>query len=420
MLQVNAGETLAISADGSFHFPTKLNANAGYGVTVSAQPGTPTQVCSIANMAGAVGSADVTSIAVTCNSGRAKYLYTTSAPDFTTLGALSGFSIDAKTGALTPVADTSCPTGPLPVDLRPTPDGRFIYVRNVDGSTAQSGTIAAYSVNAATSTLTPVAGSPFALPTSMVSTVAIQVDPSGRFLYAMQLHMGSSSGRIVTFRINQSTGALTAGSATGFAMEYVQQMSFDPWGRFAYLGGITHSTALAYQATTVGIDTITGELTRLGSDLALTAPPNLPGYGPATCFINGAGTQLMCSFADELYMLRVNSATGALTELAHINNTSGGASQGTFVPADHLFVILDSGVTHFYSADDAASTLTEISSLTLGNGTPAGLAVDGSNHHLYLSEGGANSFQVRAFGFDSTSKVTSEIFGSPCSARNGS
>lgn len=69
VLQDNGGDDLAISADGSFSFPSPLATGAAYSVTVRTQPGNPSQTCSIANAAGTVGDADVTNVAVTCATG---------------------------------------------------------------------------------------------------------------------------------------------------------------------------------------------------------------------------------------------------------------------------------------------------------------------------------------------------------------
>lgn len=68
VLQNNAGDNLAISANGSFTFATSLTASSSYSVTVATQPGTPEQVCSVTNGSGTVASANVTDIAINCES----------------------------------------------------------------------------------------------------------------------------------------------------------------------------------------------------------------------------------------------------------------------------------------------------------------------------------------------------------------
>jgi large repetitive protein len=67
VLQNNGGDNLAVSANGSFELATPIASGSTYAVTVLAQPSNPTQVCSVANASGSVGSANVTNVAVTCS-----------------------------------------------------------------------------------------------------------------------------------------------------------------------------------------------------------------------------------------------------------------------------------------------------------------------------------------------------------------
>jgi hypothetical protein len=64
VLQDNGGDNLSVTANGSFTFPTQLASGAAYAVTVKTQPSGQTCVVSSGN--GTVGSANVTSVAVTC------------------------------------------------------------------------------------------------------------------------------------------------------------------------------------------------------------------------------------------------------------------------------------------------------------------------------------------------------------------
>ena len=64
VLRNNGGDDLSISADGSFTFATELLENDTYAVTILSEPAT--QTCTVSNGSGTVGTADVTSVAVTC------------------------------------------------------------------------------------------------------------------------------------------------------------------------------------------------------------------------------------------------------------------------------------------------------------------------------------------------------------------
>jgi uncharacterized repeat protein (TIGR03803 family) len=66
ILQLNAGNDLALTANGNFTFATPLTSGMSYQVTVKTQPASPQQVCTLGNASGTVGTADINDITVTC------------------------------------------------------------------------------------------------------------------------------------------------------------------------------------------------------------------------------------------------------------------------------------------------------------------------------------------------------------------
>lgn len=68
VLQLNGDGDLPIGSNGSFTFGTPVPSGSQYRVNVAAQPGNPTQVCTVAGGAGQVGSTNVTNVRVTCAS----------------------------------------------------------------------------------------------------------------------------------------------------------------------------------------------------------------------------------------------------------------------------------------------------------------------------------------------------------------
>src|SRR5216683_3308762 len=68
VLQNNAGDNLAITANGTFTFKTAVASGQPYNVSVSAPPSTPSQTCTVASGAG-TASANVTNVVVTCSTG---------------------------------------------------------------------------------------------------------------------------------------------------------------------------------------------------------------------------------------------------------------------------------------------------------------------------------------------------------------
>lgn len=65
VLQNNGGDNRAIAANGAFTFATAL-ASGSYSVTVLAQPGGPSQTCTVVNGSGTLAGANITNVQVNC------------------------------------------------------------------------------------------------------------------------------------------------------------------------------------------------------------------------------------------------------------------------------------------------------------------------------------------------------------------
>jgi DNA-binding beta-propeller fold protein YncE len=85
------------------------------------------------------------------------------------------------------------------------PTGRFAYVAN-----ANSANVSGYTINAITGVLTPISGSPFAAGAAPSSVV---VHPAGKFAYVANIGSANVSG----YTINAATGVLTPISGSPFA-----------------------------------------------------------------------------------------------------------------------------------------------------------------------------------------------------------
>jgi len=66
VLQDKATDDKAVAANGSVIFATALASGVTYSVTVKTQPSNPAQTCTVANGSGAIGSANVTNVTVSC------------------------------------------------------------------------------------------------------------------------------------------------------------------------------------------------------------------------------------------------------------------------------------------------------------------------------------------------------------------
>ena len=125
-------------------------------------------------------------------------------------GTVSAYSIDASTGALTQLTGSPFAAGTYPVFVTVNPAGTFAYAANQYGNT-----VSAYSIDATTGALTPVAGSPFATGDSPVS---VTVNPAGTFAYVANFGSGNNApGTVSAYSINASTGALKPVAGSPFA-----------------------------------------------------------------------------------------------------------------------------------------------------------------------------------------------------------
>src|ERR1700730_7424562 len=171
---------------------------------------------------------------------------------------VSAYTINATTGALTPVTGSPFAGGGGPVSVTVSPNGQFAYTANYD-----SGSVSAYTINATTGALTPVTGSPFA---AGVQAFSVTVSPNGRFAYVANL----LSSNISVYTINATTGALTPVTCTLSPLAAVPGSPFaagaspisvtvSPNGQFAYASNFFSNDVSAYtiNATTAGLTPVT-------------------------------------------------------------------------------------------------------------------------------------------------------------------
>jgi hypothetical protein len=126
---------------------------------------------------------------------------------------VSGFAIDAPTGALAPlVGSPFAAGGAAPTRAAIDPAGRTVYTAN-----QLSDTVSALAIDPVSGGLTPVAGSPFPAGDSPMS---VSLDLEGRFAYAAN----RLAGTVSAFTVHPATGALTPvgpAAATGGATPQV-------------------------------------------------------------------------------------------------------------------------------------------------------------------------------------------------------
>ena len=115
--------------------------------------------------------------------------------------SVSVFAIDSNTGALTQVAGSPFPAGNIPESVVVGSNGKFLYVGN-----SFDKTISAFAIDSATGSLAEVSGSPFA--TGASGPLGLAIDAPDLTLYSMD----HDTDQVAIFKINPLTGALRLGS----------------------------------------------------------------------------------------------------------------------------------------------------------------------------------------------------------------
>jgi 6-phosphogluconolactonase (cycloisomerase 2 family)/fibronectin type 3 domain-containing protein len=206
---------------------------------------------------------------------------------------VSAFSIDSHTGALTPVPGSPFAAGSFPAFITINPAGTFAYVLNEGGATYS---ISAYSINPSTGALTQVPGSPFAAGGQQNTSASITINPAGTFAY-MVTGEGSATSGILTYSIEPSTGALTPITGSPFALPYAYApVAINPAGTFAYVytGGYQFDISVLNINSSTGALSVSGSYATGGAGLgSITINPQgtfLYGlnFGPITFYIDSS------------------------------------------------------------------------------------------------------------------------------------
>ncbi len=220
---------------------------------------------------------------------------------------ISGFSINSGTGALTaisgsPFSDPGLAFFPFYVSVAVDPTGRFVYVANESGDN-----LSGFSINSSTGALTAVSGSPFSDPgVASPATVAVAVDPSGSFVYTVNLFSDDISG----FSINSSTGALTAISGspfadTGVASPDAVALAVDSSGDFLYV-----VNKMDLSVSGFSIDSSTGALT------VISGSPFVTGTDPVALAVDPSGSFVYVTDSpDNISAFDIQDSDGTLVSI---------------------------------------------------------------------------------------------------------
>ncbi|MDB5974944.1 MAG: 6-phosphogluconolactonase, cycloisomerase 2 family [Nevskia sp.] len=297
------------------------------------------------------------------------------------VSSVSMYRIDPGSGALEPLSGgVDCSSlassgncaiaGYGPTAVTVSPDGRFAYVANLNG-----GDISAYTITqggAGAGLLNPVAGSPcFMGPNTTNNCFAaapasgpasLVVDPSSRFVYAVNLH-GGGGGGILAYAINASTGALTPIDSA--PLQFVPDgVAVDPSGKFVYTASLSVGE--------VSVDAITqsggnaGKLTPViwsaGVDCTLNTTD------PGNCALAGAQSTAVTVDPSGKFVYVANGGGNGSGDGTDISAFTINAADGSLVPVG------GSACVNFPSSNNC---------FPAGN-SPFAITVDPSGRYTYV------------------------------------
>ena len=385
VLQDNGSDNLTLTGNGAFTFAAQVATGATYNVTVQTQPAH--QTCTVSNGTGTVTNGDVTNVGVACVANP-QFLYVANGGDNT----ISAFSLNASTGALTPVPGSPFAAGTSPSSIAVNAAGTFAYATN-----SGDNTVSAYAINTSTGALTPVPGSPFA--TGPIPS-AVAINPAGTFAYVANSNDGTLSAYVIG-----ADGALSPIAGAPFATApYPESIAVNSAGTFAYAANDSDSTVSGYS---IGAD---GSLTQVpGSPFSAGTTPSI------SVAINPAGTYLYLANNGD-YNVSADSigSNGALTPVAGSAFAAGAQPTAVTVSPTGAFVyVTNGGDNTIWAYDvDATGALTPMAGSPFATGVnPNAITISPAGTFAYVANWGDNT--ISAYAINASTGALTPVPGSP-------
>jgi len=220
-----------------------------------------------------------------------KFLYVANMSD------VSMFSINATTGALTPIPPGTV-VGGFPEWIGVHPSGKFAFLANDDTASMD-----VFAINSTTGALTKTTSASACINSMRNPGVSAGLDPSGKFAYVPQ---GCSFQNVLTFSIDQNTGVLTQTSAANGPFLPVAT-AVHPTGTFAYVVGSSPDAVTVYRVDSAG-------------NLSPVSSVNT-GSMPSAIAIEPAGkfAYIANYGSNNLYEYNIDQTTGALSKLPDVS-----------------------------------------------------------------------------------------------------
>ncbi len=384
-LSNNGSDTVSVSASGAVTFGKSLAAGSAYSVAVVTQPSSPSQTCVVANGAGTVSSANVTTVSVTCTTN-----------SYAVQPAVTGLS-----GSGLVLQDAFAD------NLTVTQSGAATFANKV-----QSG--AAYNVSVLTQPSNPVQTCTVANGSGTVTNAGVAPTVSCFTpLPWTLLTLNYNDNSVSLFALDPATGQPRSRGAVGVsawpAGGSPTDITGDGQGRFIYVLNSGAGSIASFQ-----IDPVSGSLQSSGTQAAGTKPVSLTGY-PNTKVLYAVN-----SGSNDISVYAIDQTTGVLTPV------SGGPFKAGTTPfkltldaAGRYAYVTNSGSNDIYSYTVDANTgaLSEIANSRMATGTqPFEVLLHRTGKFAYVANVG--SANISAYAVDPATGVLSALVGSPF-ATNG-
>jgi 6-phosphogluconolactonase (cycloisomerase 2 family) len=460
-LQINGGETVAVSGNGSFTFPTAIATGSSFAVTVATQPSNPAQVCTVSGGSGTI-NANVTNVAVVCSTNTYTLGGTVSGLVGSGLTLVSGtgeslsisgsgafaFPTRIADGAAYNVVIASQPSGPLQTCVVTSGSGT-ITASDVNVSIAC--TVNRYTVggivsglvgddmvlNNGTEQLTVDANGSFSFPTALDVGVAydisIDYNPGAP---AQRCHVANGSGTLGAANVTNASIACDPPMYSTFMLaansgnDSVSMLAADDdqnlrWHRtvpvgdtpvdvaiyngagpkhFAYVAnyGSGNVSAFAYDAREGVLEEVVGSPYYSGTDpRKITVHPTLP-------FIYVFNT------LSNVRAFSIDQTTGALTDRGAVTINAATVKVLIEPSGRYAYILADqvASILRTYSIDQTTGALTEVpSSAQPMAERSGGMTFDGDARHLYVFNPTTDTIHV--YSLNASSGRPQPIAGSP-------
>jgi 6-phosphogluconolactonase len=309
--------------------------------------------------------------------------------------SISGYLVNARTGALTFLLDTSLPLGEGSNAVAADPAGRFLYVVN-----AGSRSISAYAIQSATGALKSLSDVPFPVEEG---SPAIVVEASGRFVYVIN----RESQDVWAYAIDATTGGLTslpespfpAGASPGAA-------TAEPTGRFLYV-----INKGSHDLSVFRIEPTSGVL------IPLPGGPFTAGESPSAIAVEPSGRFLYAldSESHNVWAYGIDATTGALLPLVG-SPFAAGEKPGAMAmePSGRFLYVVNTGSEDLmaYAIDATTGILIPVPGfpLPVGEG-PEALVVEPSGRFVYIINSGSQD--IAGYAIDARNGTLAPLPGFP-------